>query len=208
MYASPSYPPPDWPAVRTFVERQVHGKLVATGADGYPTASLIPYRYVPDPEGGWGRFEVHLVQGDPTLEALAHRPQAGFLVDDFLAFTPHHVLDPDDAGLATLHFYAVMFRVDATVLTDPAEVAAVLERLVARYEPDARWAPLADDDRYGPRLRRLAAAVLTIRGYDAKFKVGQNRTPEERRRLAAYLRAQGDPLAARAARHLDPAGPS
>lgn len=204
VYTSPSYPPPDWPTVRAFVERLAHGKLVATGPDGYPTASLIPFRYEPDPDGGWGRFEVHLVQGDPTLAALAHDPRAAFLLDEFYAFTPHHVVDAEDAGLATLHFRAVLFRVDATVLTDPADVAAVLERLVARYEPDARWAPVVDDARYGPRLRRLAAAVLTVRGFDAKFKVAQNRTPEERRRLAAYLRRRGLPLDEVAARELDP----
>jgi transcriptional regulator len=204
VYKSPSYPPPDWPAVRAFVDRLAHGKLLATGPDGYPTASLIPFRYEPDPGDGLGRFEVHLVQGDPTLAALGHNPRAAFLVDEFYAFTPHHVLDPDDAGLATLHFRAVLFRVEATVLTDSADVAAVLERLLARYEPDARWAPVADDARYGARLQRLAAAVLTVKAYDAKFKVAQNRTPEERRRLAAYLRRRKNPLDELAARQIDP----
>ncbi len=201
MFTSPAYPTPSAQEIDAFVGEQFCGRLIATDAQGYPQVSLLPFVREGD------AFEVHMVQDDPTCVALRHAGRGAFLFDEPLAFTPHHVVSDAVASFATLHFRAVLFRVDATVSLDPADVAAALERLLARYEAGARWETVADGPTYGPSLRRLACARLRIIGAEAKFKVAQNRTPTDRARLLAFLHTRGLEGDARAARLIRAAAP-
>ena len=185
MFESPSYPQPTPAEVDAFIAEQFCGKVLATDAAGFPRVSILPF--VPDGE----LIEVHMVQGDPTLAALEATGRGAFLLDEPLAFTPHHVVSPDYGGMATLHFRAVLFTVEAEIDKDAAHVAAALERLLHRYERGAHWSPIADNALYGRDLRRLALARLRKVGTETKFKVAQNRTPEQRARLVEFLRARG-----------------
>src|SRR5690348_3861364 len=138
------------PAVAdAFVKSQRHGTLLATSAEGFPKASLLPF--VKDGD----LIELHCVQEDPTFAALQLNPRATFLVSDFLAASRHDWVDPADAGRATLNFRAVQFECLAELSTEPADVAAALARLLATYEPGAAYTPIEDGDYYGSRLRRL-----------------------------------------------------
>jgi transcriptional regulator len=193
MYPSPRYLTSPR-AVDQLVASQRHGTLIATPPDGYPQISLLPFVKNGD------HIEIHCVQADPTYHALKANPRVTFLVSDFLAFSPHDWVDPQDAGRATLHFRAVAFACDATYSTDPADVAGALRRLLAAYEPRESYVAMQDGDFYGPRLRRLAAVQLAIVGQQAKFKVGPAAPPADaRERVAAGLRARNDPGDARAA---------
>lgn len=186
-FASPQYPPPTPAEIDAFVRTQFCGRLIAADADGYPCASILPFLR----EGE--RIEVHMVQADPTFAALRARGRGAFLVDEALAFTPHAVISERDGGFATLHFRAVLFRVQADISTEPAAVAGALERLLHAYEGELAWDTVADGPVYGERLRRLAVAQLRVVGVEAKFKVAQNRTPAERERLLAFLGKRGLP---------------
>ena len=192
MYRSERYPT-DPEAVDAFVAGQRHGTLIATPPGGHPQISLLPFVKRGD------EIELHCVQADPTFAAVRANPLVTFLVSDFLAWSRHDWVDPRDAGRATLHFSAVAYACEATTTTEPAEVAAALARLLAAYEPDADYEPIADGPLYGPRLRRLAAMRLRIVGVDAKFKVGPAGTADVKRRVAAGLRQRGEPGDARAA---------
>jgi predicted FMN-binding regulatory protein PaiB len=201
VFASPSYPPPGQAEIDAFVDEQFCGKVIAADAEGYPHVSILPFVREGD------RIEVHMVQADETFAALRQAGRGAFLLDEPLAFTPHHVVSQDYAGMATLHFRAVVFRVEAETSTDPGEVAAALERLMARYEPGEHWVPVADGPTYGRDLRRLAVARLRIVGVEAKFKVAQNRNPDQQARLVQFLEGRGLPGDARAVERIRAATP-
>lgn len=201
MFPSPSYPEPGPGEIADFVAEQFCGKLIATDADGFPHASILPF--VPLE----GAIEVHMVRADPTFAALRASRRGAFLLDEPLAFTPHQVVSADYAGFATLHFRAVCFRVEADISVDPADVAAALERLLRRYEPGEAWRPVQHGGPYDRDLQRLAVARLRQVGVEAKFKLAQNRTPVERERLLAFLRARGAEGDPRAARRIAAAAP-
>jgi predicted FMN-binding regulatory protein PaiB len=177
----------------TFVAGQRHGTLIATPPDGHPQASLLPF--VKRGE----EIELHCVQEDPTFAALRQNPRVTFLVSDFLAFSRHDWVDPDDAGRATLHFRAVQFECQASYATEPAAVAAALRRLLEAYEPDAGYEPIQDGVFYGERLRRLAAVRLRVLRWQAKFKVGPAGPVETKRSVASQLRTRDLPGDRRAA---------
>ena len=183
----------DQATVDTFVAGQRHGTLIATPPGGHPQVSLLPFVK----QGN--QIELHGVQEDPTFVALVTNPRCTFLVSDFLAFSRHDWVDPNDGGRATLNFLAVQFECVAVVSIDPDVVAGALARLLAAYEPDAEYRPIRADDFYGPRLARLAAATLTVVRTQAKFKTGPAGPPELKRRVAEHLLARGEPNDARAA---------
>ena len=193
MYPSPRYPTSPEEA-EAFVAGQRHGTLIATTPDGYPQVSILPF------VKRGNTIELHCVQADPTFAAVRANPKVTFLVSDFLAWSPHHWVDPRDAGRATLHFRAVAYECEATLSTAPSDVAAALARLLETYEPGAEYEPLRDGEAYGPRLRRLAALTLTVVRTHAKFKVGPAAPPDDvRQRVVAGLRARAEPGDARAA---------
>jgi transcriptional regulator len=192
MYDSDRYRVDD-AAVDAFLAGQRHGTLIATAPDGFPQASLLPF------VKHGATIELHCVQEDPTFAALQANPRATFLVSDFLAWSRHDWVDPVDAGRATLNFRAVAFECQATLSTDPADVAGALARLLAAYEPGASYTPIEDGAFYGSRLRRLATVSLAVVRYQAKFKAGPAGPPELKRRVAAHLRQRAEPGDARAA---------
>lgn len=194
MFASELYPT-DPAAVDAFVAEMRHGTLIAAPPGGHPQVSILPFVKTGD------EIELHAVQGDPTLAALRANPRVTFVVSDFLAFTPHDFVDPNDAGKATLHFRAVAFECEVTTISlDPADVAAALRRLLARYEPDrAGHEPVEPGDFYGARLKRLATMRLRVLRQQGKFKTGPSGSRAAKERVADLLHQRGAPGDDRAA---------
>lgn len=192
MFDSPNYPT-DPAAAEAFVAGHPAGLLVATPPGGYPQATMLPF--VRDGDV----VELHAVALDPTVAAARANPRVSFVVSDFLAFTPHHWVDPLNAARGTLHFRLVVLEGTAAVSTDPEDVAAVLRRLLAVYEPGTDYEPIADGELYGSRLRRLAAVRLRVEETRAKFKVGPYGPDELKRSVVARLRERGLPGDPRAA---------
>jgi hypothetical protein len=193
MYRSPKYPtPPD--LAEEFVQSMRQGTIIAVPPGGFPQVSILPFVKTGE------EIELHFVQLDPTFAALRANPRCTFFVSDFLAFTPHDFVDPDDAGRATLHFRAVAYECEARFIsTEPADVAGALGRLLAHHEPGATYDPMGVNERYGARLRMLGTARLTILNTHAKFKTGPADTVAVKRQVAARLRDRDEPGDARAA---------
>jgi transcriptional regulator len=192
MYDSPLYPVTQEEA-EAFVASMRHGTLIAVAPDGHPQVSILPFVKNGDV------IDLHCVLKDPTFAAVQANPRVTFFVSDFLAFSPHNWIDPDDAGRATLHFRAVTYECTATISTEPADVAAALNKLVGTHEAGTHYRAIADDEFYGARLRRLAALRLQVLRYQAKFKVGPAASDDVKRRVAAELRKRAEPNDARAA---------
>jgi hypothetical protein len=198
VYDSPNYPT-NQRAAEAFVDAQLHGTLLGCVPGSPPEATILPFVRRGE------LIEVHCVREDPTLRAVASTGLATFLVSDFLAWTPHDWVEPTNAARATLHFKAVLFRCSAEVLYEPDDVAAVLGRLLARYEPTGVFDPIEDGQTYGERLRRLAAIVLRVTSVQPKFKLGPYGPDQLKESVAARLRQRGWPTDDRAATAIEEA---
>ncbi len=171
-----------------------HGTIIATPPGGFPQVSILPFVKTGE------EIELHFVRRDPTFVALQANPRCTFFVSDFLAFTPHHFVDAEDGGRATLHFRAVAFECEAGFIsTEPADVAGALSRLLAHHEPGATYAPMGVNERYGARLALLGTARLSIVNVEAKFKVGPADTAAVKQGVADRLRKRSEPGDERAA---------
>ncbi|MGH7391219.1 MAG: FMN-binding negative transcriptional regulator [Candidatus Rokuibacteriota bacterium] len=184
--------------VERFVGAQELGRLVTVGADGTPHLGLYPF--VRDGQA----LDLHLVRHDEQVADLEVRPRCVFEVDEVLAVIPSDWVHAEYAGAATAYHRTVIFECQASLSADPAAVAAQQVRLLARYQPEGGFRPLEPSDPlYRGALAQLAAVRLTIGRVRTKFKLGQNRPPDTRRRVIEHLKARGRPADGRAAEALE-----
>src|SRR5262245_11917674 len=184
--------------VRRFVEAQELGRLVTVGADGTPHVGLYPF------VGDERRIELHLVRRDEQIADLEVHPRCAFEVDEALAVIPSYWVHPEYAGSATAYHRTVTFECEATVSADPSAVAAQQVRLLARYQPEGGFGSVDPcDPLYRGALAQLAAVHLTIGRVRTKFKLGQNRPADARRKVIEHLKARGRYSDGRAAAALE-----
>jgi predicted FMN-binding regulatory protein PaiB len=180
--------------VDRFVQSQEMARLVTVGDDAVPHVGLYPFVY----DGKL--FDLHLVRSDEQIKDLKSRSRCAIEVDEVLAVIPSYWVHADYAGAATAYHRTVIFECEARVEEDPSAVAGQQERLLARYQPEGGFRSLDPaDPLYRGAMAQLAAVRLEIIRWRAKFKLGQNRPAEARRRVIAELRRRGRPNDGRAA---------
>jgi uncharacterized protein len=181
-----------------FVRSQELGRLVTVGGDGTPHIGLYPF------VAGRELIELHLVREDEQVADVRSRPRCLFEVDEVLAVIPSYWVHPEYAGAATAYHRTVIFECEGSVVEEPAAVALQQGRLLARHQPERGFRSLdAGDPLYAGAIAQLAAVRLEVRRCRVKFKLGQNRPVEARRRVVAELRRRGRPNDARAAEALE-----
>jgi uncharacterized protein len=179
-----------------FVRSQELGRLV-TAADGGPHIGLYPFVY------GEGVIEMHLARGDEQLADLRVRPRCLFEVDEVLAVIPSYWVHPESAAVATAYHRTVIFECEAAISDGLAGLAEQQTRLMARYQPEGGFRPLAPDDPlYQGALGHITAIRLDVTACRPKFKLGQNRSASSRARIVEELRKRGRRDDARAAEAL------
>lgn len=184
---------------RAFLSTHDFGELIAPGRDR-DLPIVVPTHFVWD---GAHEVVLHLAKPNPVWDALAERPRALLSVFGAYTFIPGH-WNQDDYGVPTSYYAAVQLACDAEVVDDEAEIARILERQLAHFQPEGRHAPVVAgaDDRYGqliPQVRGLRLAVTDVR---AKLKFGTNKTPEYRQVIAEKLGERGGPLDLEARGHV------
>jgi len=175
---------------REFLADHDFGELIAPGA-GRDLPIVVPTHFIYD---GDRTVLLHLAKPNPVWEALAERPRALLSVFGAYTYIPGH-WNQDEYGVPTSYYAAVQLSCDAEVLDDPADVAAILERQLAHFQPEGKHAPVEPgDNRYGNLLGSIRGIRLAVTDVRAKFKFGANRTVEHRKAVAAKLAERGRPL--------------
>ena len=184
--------------VDAFVDAQELGRLITVGADGIPHVGLYPF------VRSAATVDLHVVREDEVAVDLRARPRCVFEVDEPLGVIPSYWVHAEYGGSATAYHRTVIFECTATVLDDPAAVAAQQQRLMARYQPEGGFRAIdPDDPLYRGALGQLAAVRLGVERVRTKFKLGQNRPVETRRKIVQLLRERGRPNDERAAEALE-----
>ena len=179
---------------RAFLADHDFGELIVPGA-GRDLPVVVPTHFVYD---GDKTVLLHLAQPNPVWEALAERPRALLSVFGAYTFIPGH-WNQDEYGVPTSYYAAVQLACDAAVVDEPAQIAALLERQLAHFQPEGKHAPVEPgDNRYGKLLGSIRGIRLSVTDVRAKFKFGANRTVDHRKAVAAKLAERGRPLDAEA----------
>jgi transcriptional regulator len=173
---------------------EAHGfAVLVSTVDGRLLATHLPL-LLDRGRGERGTLLGHLARGSAHARALASG------VESLAVFRgPHGYVSPawyaDQPSVPTWNYFAVHARGTPRTVDDPAAVRAMLARLVATYETaGSGWSMASLPEGYlDGMMRGIVAFEMPIAYIDAKAKMSQNRSSEDRRRIAAALRERGAP---------------
>jgi transcriptional regulator len=156
------------------------GPLSGASADRPAVATHLPL--VIKDEGEHGLIEGHFAKANPHWRALAGR-------ETLVVFEgPHSYVSPslyiEELSVPTWNYIAVHAYGTPSLVEDDSGKETLLAGLIAANEPSYldRWHALPD----GFRRTMLAGIVgfrIPIERIEGKFKLSQNRKPEERRNV-------------------------
>jgi transcriptional regulator len=171
------------------------GELIAGGA-GRSVPVVVPTHFVFD---GEATVWLHLARPNPVWEALEENPQAMVSVIGDVAFVPSSW----NGGIPTSYYGAVQLIGRTTVLDAPGDVAGVLRRQLAVYQPEGDFEPVeVDHPLYARSLPAIRGIRLDVEEVRAKFKYGGNKPESVRREIASRLAERDGPGDAAARRRL------
>ena len=177
--------------VRPFVEAVATAQLVTVGDDGLPDATFLPVLWEGDRlVGHLARANAHwrrIITDSPAL-AIVTGPDTYVSPSWYATKTEHGKVVP------TWNYSVVHLRGRIVVHDDPDWVRALVTRLTHRHE-DEREEPWhvtdAPEDYIVKNLRPIVGVELLVESVEAKAKLSQNRSDEDRAGVAEGLRADG-----------------
>jgi transcriptional regulator len=210
MYIPAHFAADDLDAIAAFVDRVGTADLVTF--DGTkPVATLLPVIWErpagptePDgteTSGGHGRLLGHIALQNPQWStaiadipglAIVHGPQA-YISPSWYQSTKEHGRTVPTWNYTTVHFSGKLtFHQDADWLRD------VVTRLTERYEdgrPGRWWVSDAPEKFIEGQLRAIVGVEMAIDQIEAKNKLSQNRTEQDRANVIVALGSEPDPQA-------------
>ncbi|MFH8370074.1 FMN-binding negative transcriptional regulator [Streptomyces sp. NPDC018031] len=198
-----------WDAARDEAEwqdwlsRHDFGQLAVNGPPG--EAPLVqPAHFAYDP--GRGEAVTHLARPNPLWRALEADTRVLLSVVDDYAFVPGPWQAPDgvppEHGVPTSFYTAVQLSCVAHVVDAPEELAALLHRQLAHFQPAGDHARVAPGEApYGRMLGGIRGLRLEVTEVRAKFKYAGHKPEPVRRRTSAGLAGRGAPGDAEALAH-------
>lgn len=179
--------------IRGLIKQQAFCRLVTISAEGRPRIGL--FNHATDGSA----IILHLNKRDEQLADLRVKPRALVSFEDFLTTIPSYWVDGEDASFATMYYRYAEFDCAAEILDTPEAMLPCFQSLLDRHQPEGGYAKLDPSiEMYRSSFAMLAIVVLRPAATRTKWKVAQNRTPEQRRHIIAKLRerAQGSDLRA------------
>lgn len=124
---------------------------------------------------------------------LATGARATVASDEVVARIPSYFLDPARACPATTYYRSVQVEGIVEDVTCPERKARILQALMARLQPEGGHVPIAPDHPlYKAAVAGLWIFQVPLFTLSGKAKLGQNRQPEELRKVLAGLWSRGD----------------
>lgn len=177
--------------VRPFVEAVATAQLITVGADGLPDATFLPVLW----EGH--RLVGHVARANPHWRRIVTDSPALAIVTGPDAYvSPRWYATKAEHGkvVPTWNYSVVHLRGRILVHDDPDWVRALVTRLTDRHEQprEEPWHVTdAPEDYVTKSLRAIVGVELVVEQVEAKAKLSQNRSDEDRAGVAAGLTADG-----------------
>ena len=178
---------------RVAIARLLHDHPFATlvtPTAGEPQLSHLPLLWVGDCEpfgtllGHFARVNPHAAAAAAESIAIFHGPHA--------YVSPSWYADPA-AAVPTWNYAVVHAHGTIKLAREPAETRAILDVLIHRFESgrESPWQIGLDPAQMDAMVGAIVGFRMKIKRMDAKFKLSQNRAPDDRARVAAALAAEG-----------------
>ncbi len=129
-----------------------------------------------------------------ALRRFTARPRATFAAVSVQTYIPSHFTAEENAAAATVAFQSVQVRGRCRTIEDPEEKCAILNQLMHKYQPEGRYKKISPEDPlYRKVLSSTGVYALVVEGITGKFKLLQNKSEADRRKIVAKLQGRGTP---------------
>jgi len=186
---------------------------VVTVGDGMPFASHLPIM-LDEESGEYGTLVGHMSRANPQWQHFGRGEQEVFAgspdgtVDSpkcgdtqILFQGPHAYISPTwytvQPSVPTWNYVAVHALGFPTIIEDPERLSDLLAKTIQRYESGmpAPWKGEMPAEYKSKMLRGIVGFEMKIVRLEGKFKLGQNRSPEDIKGVYSALQDSSDPNA-------------
>jgi transcriptional regulator len=181
----------DEPEIPAFLDAVATAELVTTGPEGYPLATLMPFVLDGD------RVLMHMARANDHWRTIAPDTPALAIVAGPQAYvSPSWYATKREHGrvVPTWNYSAVHLTGRVTAHEDEGWLRDVVERLTERHEQHraGRWSVEdAPADYVRKQLRAIVGIELHVERVEAKAKLSQNRSDEDRAGVVVGLEDEG-----------------
>lgn len=186
------------PEVGAFLQAHPVAQLVTVGVDGAPDVTLLPILI--DCDEGGGRVVAHIARSNEHWRRVVDGSPALVVVTGADAYvSPSWYASKAEHGrvVPTWNYSAVHLSGPVTVHDNVDWVRAAVTRLTERHESE-RASPWAVTDAplkfVTGQLRAVVGIEMTIEKIEAKAKLSQNRSEDDRVGVIAGLREDSSPM--------------
>src|SRR4051812_41681034 len=182
--------------VPEFLDGVGAAEVVTIGAEGYPVATLMPFIREDD------RLLLHMARANPHWRSIGPRARALAIVAGPQAYvSPAWYATKREHGrvVPTWNYTAVHLTGTVTVHEDAAWLRDVVTRLTSLHErgrPEP-WAVTDPPEGFVDKeLRAIVGIELRVERMEAKAKLSQNRSEQDRSGVITGLESDGGPALA------------
>lgn len=185
----------EWAEITNFVAKARAADLVTTDSTGLPVATLLPaiWEQSPDDESDYGRLVMHMAKANTQWKSIEPGTQGLAIVHG-----PQAYISPSNyEGKSTDHKVVPTWNYQSVHLSGTVEVSADVELLrnivsdLTQFHESERSEPWhvseAEPNYFEAQLHGIVAVILHITKVEAKYKLSQNRSVEDRQRVIADL---------------------
>ncbi len=183
MYLPPAFRIEDPEKIARFIAHHSFATVVTQGGDGL-FASHLPLLH----DAGARRLTGHLARANPQWRHFADGREVLVIFGG-----PHAYISPrwyeTQPAVPTWNYGVVHVYGAPRVMTDAAELADVLRRTIRFYEGDGpeAWRGDLPAEFFDRMLKAIVGFEIAITRVEAKFKLGQNRSPADAAGMLAAL---------------------
>lgn len=181
MYIPKHFAITDQEEIFAFIEANAFGQLVSSLA-GRPFATAMPFLI----DAQRTKLIGHLAGQNPQHAELAGQEVLISLLG------PHEYISPSwyaSPGVPTWNYQAVHIYGRCSVFSDAERLRSLVDSLTRKYESGfaSPWSP----DYPAAMLKAIVGVEVTIGEIQCKYKLSQNRSPDDRRQVHERLAAGG-----------------
>jgi transcriptional regulator len=194
MYIPQAFHVGDRQILHEFINRNSFATLVST-VDGRPFATHLPLLFERT-RSAHGTLLGHVARANPHWHAFDGRQEALAIFQG-----PHAYVSPSwyatSPAVPTWNYTAVHVYGVPQVIDDDRAFSDLLDRLIALYEAGMPrpWPGVLPADFRANLMRGIVGFTMEIERIEGKFKLSQNRSHEDQRRVVERLEMSADPVA-------------
>ena len=195
MYVPKHFAVSEWEEITGFVASARAADLVTVDSTGLPVATLMPATWDTSSidESNLGRLVMHMAKANPqwtSIEpgakglAIIHGPQAYISPSNYEGKLTDHKVVP------TWNYQSIHLSGVVEVSADVEFLRQIVSELTEFHEKERvePWHVSEAEPKYfEAQLRGIIAVTLRVTKVEAKYKLSQNRSVEDRQRVIADL---------------------